>query len=81
MQTAAYANHFQAQNFAGRSHHSQFSNHHWSRLHAAAVDRSLVERATTIDIAAAKQATKRTFDFVFGLILILGLSPALLLIA
>lgn len=81
MQTTAYANHFQAQNFAGRRHQSQFSNHHWSRLHAAAVDRSLVERATTIDIAPAKQTTKRTFDFVLGLLLIVALSPALLLIA
>jgi exopolysaccharide production protein ExoY len=83
MQTASYAGHFQAHNFAGhgRPRYAAANDYHWSRLHAAAVDRSLVERATAADVAPAKQLIKRAFDFVSAALLILGLSPILLLIA
>ena len=83
MQTATYTSHFQTRSFTGHgyAHTAPATSHNWSRLHAAAVDRSLVERATTVDIAPAKQASKRAFDCVFGALLIAALSPILLLIA
>src|SRR5579859_7258447 len=82
MQSASYANQFRGQAFTGyASGYSASPGHHWSRLHAAAVDRSLVERASNVDIAPAKQTTKRAFDLVFSVLLIAALSPLLLLIA
>jgi len=82
MQSASHANHFRGQAFSGHaSGYGASPGRDWSRLHAAAVDRSLVERASNIDIAPAKQATKRAFDLLFSALLIAGLSPFLLLIA
>ncbi len=82
MQSASHANQFRGQAFTGyAAGYGASPGHHWSRLHAAAVDRSLVERARNVDIAPAKQATKRAFDLVFSVLLIAALSPFLLLIA
>jgi undecaprenyl-phosphate galactose phosphotransferase len=87
MQSASYANQFRGQAFTGHasgygaSPGHGWRHHHWSRLHAAAVDRSLVERATNIDIEPAKQATKRAFDILLSVLLIAGSAPLLLLIA
>ena len=83
MQSATYANHFQAHGFAGNrgAQTAPAGGYNWSRLHAAAVDRSVVERAIAVDIAPAKQTSKRAFDFLIGALLIAGLSPLLLLIA
>ena len=82
MQSASYANHFRRQAFSGHaSGYDASPGRHWSRLHAAAVDRCVVERASNIDIAPAKQATKRAFDLAFSVLLIAALSPFLLLIA
>jgi undecaprenyl-phosphate galactose phosphotransferase len=83
MQTASYGNHFQAHGFAGHgsAHGTPAGRYNWSRLHAAAVDRSLVERAGMVDVAPAKQMSKRAFDFVVGALLVATLSPLLTLIA
>ncbi|MDB5396474.1 MAG: UDP-phosphate galactose phosphotransferase [Rhodospirillales bacterium] len=82
MQSPTYAN-FQGPNFTARTatRHMPADSYNWSRLHAAAVDRCFVERAGNIDIAPAQQLSKRMFDFMFGMLLIVGLSPILLLIA
>jgi exopolysaccharide production protein ExoY len=83
MQTATYASSLHAQKFTAYSpaRHGPANAYNWSRLHAAAVDRCLVERASNIDVTPAQQISKRIFDFILGALLIVGLSPILLVIA
>ncbi len=90
MQTHSYTRQSSVRNFTahGASHYAQArashavqgSGYNWSRLHAAAVDRSLVARAGDVDIAPARQFSKRVFDVVLGILLIALLSPLLLFI-
>jgi len=82
MQSASYASQFRTQTFSGyASAHGASPGYNWSRLHAAAVDRSLVERACAVDIPPAKQTSKRIFDIVAASFLLLCSAPLLLLIA
>jgi undecaprenyl-phosphate galactose phosphotransferase len=82
MQSASHANQFRGQAFSGYASAYRVSpGHNWSRLHAAAVDRSLIERAGNVDIPPAKQTSKRIFDIIAASFLILGSAPLLLLIA
>ncbi|MDB5395741.1 MAG: UDP-phosphate galactose phosphotransferase [Rhodospirillales bacterium] len=55
--------------------------YNWSRLHAAAVDRYFIDRACNSQVSPAERLSKRSFDFIFGLLLLIGLSPAFILIA
>jgi len=58
------------------------SGRDWQRLHAAALDRSFVRRDRFIQLRCpAEQGTKRAFDFLVALLLIVAISPILLLIA
>jgi undecaprenyl-phosphate galactose phosphotransferase len=53
----------------------------WSRQHAAAVDRSFVDRACSAATTPAEKDIKRFFDFTLAVILIVVLSPALAVIS
>src|SRR3954447_16735474 len=54
----------------------------WQRLHAAALDRSFVYRDRFLrPRSPAEQVSKRVFDFVVALLLVIAISPVLLLIA
>jgi exopolysaccharide production protein ExoY len=54
----------------------------WQRIHASAIDHSLIYRARFARLRCpAEQMTKRVFDFVVALLLIVAISPILLLIA
>jgi exopolysaccharide production protein ExoY len=82
MQTASYSTNSHSQRYSTYSPTQRApASHNWSRLHAAAVDRCSVERASKVAISPAQKLSKRTFDFIFGTLLIVGLSPILLLIA
>ena len=50
-------------------------------LHAAAMDRVFIDRASKAEIDPADQPLKRTMDFTLTILIILALSPVLLLIA
>ncbi len=78
MQSASYAR--SARGYDGGRRYAA-NDHYWSRMHAAAVDRSFIDRASNSVVAPAMQFTKRAFDFIVCSALIVGLSPALLLIA
>ncbi len=51
-----------------------------TRLHAAAVDRAFVDRRRATPVCPGNQASKRAFDLVLALTLILVLAPLLLFI-
>jgi exopolysaccharide production protein ExoY len=82
MVSASYANDFHKQSLRtyGSAQRASTTAYDWSRMNAAAVDRCFVDRTVNVDIAPAQQFSKRIFDLVFGIMLVVGLSPALLLI-
>ena len=66
----------------GATSPSGFGRYDWQRLHAAAMDRSLVERIRFAEPAEpAVQPGKRLFDVVVSLLLIVALSPLLAVLA
>jgi undecaprenyl-phosphate galactose phosphotransferase len=80
MSLATYGNRFSAAEFQSYAF-SPPSRYDWSRLHAAAVDRELIDRAGNAEIDPADEPVKRVLDLFLTIMIVLTLSPALLFIA
>ncbi len=83
MSVVTYANRFHTAELQSFSAFSPVSSGRceWSRVHAAAMDRVFIDRASKAEIDPADQPLKRTMDFTLTIFIILALSPILLLIA
>lgn len=80
MSLATYGNRMRTTDYQSYAF-SPGSRYDWSRMHAAAMDRGFIDRASNATVDPAEEPLKRSMDMILTVMIILALAPALLLIA